>query len=120
NIRDNVYFDLKKGIYTFIDKSDTDDIQKKDGLHSLCTWACAQKGDDLKQICSGAQFAAHRRTMKLIASTIWTHGTYHQIVKFMKSPMEEAMDLLTPEFKKKFNLKDSETPLPLASHVLIL
>ncbi|GMS99718.1 hypothetical protein PENTCL1PPCAC_21894, partial [Pristionchus entomophagus] len=104
--RANVFFDLKKGIDTFIDKCDSETMKNEGGLHPLCAWAYAEEGDDLKQIFSGAKFAGRRGTIKNIAIAIWSHNTKFEVVKFTEIPKKEAMDLLTPEFKKKFNLGD--------------
>ncbi|KAF8384582.1 hypothetical protein PRIPAC_73724 [Pristionchus pacificus] len=72
NIKENVDFDLKKGIDSFIDKSE---LMKDEGrLDPLCKWACAQEGNDLDKIFCGAQFAGRRGTIRTIAITIMVHN----------------------------------------------
>ncbi|GMT34940.1 hypothetical protein PFISCL1PPCAC_26237, partial [Pristionchus fissidentatus] len=69
NIRDDVYFDLKKGLETFTDKGRI--LQAEPCLHPLCKWACAQGGNTIKEVFAGAEFASWRGTINRIATTLY-------------------------------------------------
>ncbi|KAF8356700.1 hypothetical protein PRIPAC_91695 [Pristionchus pacificus] len=72
NVKNNVEFDLKKGVHSFISKAEL--MLSENRLQSLCNWVCAQEETNLKELFGGAEFSSSRGTMQTIATTSLKHN----------------------------------------------